>query len=258
MTVFWIILVLQAIICGFLSMSLAEKKGHSAGAWLACGLFFGILGLIAAAGLPTKQSSLSASVLFKKCPDCAESIRKEASVCKFCGAKFSNKQVVTGLTQALQENCSAAELEEVLDALRMTHDDSVALHLVRFLDTFEPQMGYQSDPEVRLLNKISQLLVDLGSPAISQELVSVLKNRAGILKRKKIIEILGSLGNPSCVPVLIESLQNSQLRQSSASSLEKLGEVVLPHLEHLVKDGKRSDRKLAEQIIAKIKSIPNK
>jgi len=253
MTVFWVILILQAVICSFLSMDLAGRKGHSPGAWFTCGLFFGIFGLIAAAGLPTKHASMSASVLLKKCPDCAERIRKEALVCKFCGANFSKEQVVTELIQSLQENYTAATLE-VLEALRATHDDSVVPHLVKFIDAVESQIP---DLEVRLLNKASQLLIDLGSPAISQELVSILK-KGGILKKKKIIEILGSLRNPSCVPVLIESLQDSDLRQTSASALKKLGEAALPHLEHLVKDGKRSDRKLAEQIIARIKSSPIK
>ncbi len=254
MTVFfWIILVLQALISGFLSMDLAEKKGYSSGAWFACGLFFGIFGLIAAAGLPRKQESMSASVLLKKCPDCAESIRKEALVCKFCGANFSKEQVVTELLQTLQEDYTMATLE-ALEALSTTHDDSVVPHLVKFIDAFGSQIDYISDIEVRLLNKAGQLLINLGSPAISQELVSIFKKGGTLLRQEKIIEILGSLRNPSCVPVLIESLQESNLRQISTSALEKLGEAALPHLEHLVKDGKRSDRKLAEQIIARIKS----
>lgn len=258
MTIFWVILVLQALICGFLSMDLAEKKGYSSGTWLAIGLFFGIFGLIAAAGLPRKQVPMSASVLLKKCPDCAESIRKEALVCKFCGANFSKEQVITELVQALQENYTAATLE-VLEAFRTTHDDSVVPHLIRFIDAVGSQIDYiPPDLEVRLLNKAGQLLIDIGSPAISQELVLILKKGGTLLMKEKIIEILGSLRDPSCVPVLIESLRQSSLSQTSASALEKLGEAALPHLEHLVKDGKRSDRKLAEQIIARIKSSPMK
>ncbi len=257
MTVFWVILVLQALICGFLSMDVAEKKGYSSGAWLACGLFFGVFGLIAAAGLPKKQASMSASSLLKKCPDCAESIRKEAFVCKFCGANFSKEQVIAELIQVLQENYTAATLE-ALEALRTTYDDSVVPHLVRFIDAVGSQIDYMPDLKASLLNKASQLLIDLGSPAISQELISILKKGGTLLMKEKIIEILASLRDSSCVPVLIESLQEPGLRQTSTSALEKLGEVALPHLELLVKDGKRSDRKLAEQIITRIKSSPMK
>ena len=146
MTIFWVILVLQALICGFLSMDLAEKKGYSSGTWLAIGLFFGIFGLIAAAGLPRKQVPMSASVLLKKCPDCAESIRKEALVCKFCGANFSKEQVITELLQALEENYTAAMLE-VLEALRTTHDDSVVPHLVRCIDAVGSQIIHPYFPK---------------------------------------------------------------------------------------------------------------
>ena len=45
----------QAFICGGLSTNLAEKKGYGTGAWFAAGFFFGIFGLIAAAGLPPSR-----------------------------------------------------------------------------------------------------------------------------------------------------------------------------------------------------------
>ena len=44
-----------ALICGGLSADLADKKGYSVGAYFACGFFFGILGLIGAAGLPPSR-----------------------------------------------------------------------------------------------------------------------------------------------------------------------------------------------------------
>ncbi len=59
METFWIIIALQAIICGFLAMNIAEHKGYSEGAWFGTGFFFGIFGLIAAAGLPNKKSTIS-------------------------------------------------------------------------------------------------------------------------------------------------------------------------------------------------------
>lgn len=44
-----------ALICGGLSADLAEKKGYGVGSYFAVGFFFGILGLIAAAGLPPSR-----------------------------------------------------------------------------------------------------------------------------------------------------------------------------------------------------------
>ena len=48
-------LLAQALACAALSSNLADKKGYSTGAWFAAGFFLGILGLIAAAGLPPSR-----------------------------------------------------------------------------------------------------------------------------------------------------------------------------------------------------------
>lgn len=251
MEIFWTILVLQAFICGILSSNLAEHKGHSSGAWFASGFFLGIFGLIAAAGLPRNQDTQSATGLMKKCPDCAETIRKEASVCKFCARKFSKEQIVSELIENLQDKSTTNKLQ-ALDALRTFKDSSIVPHVIKLVETMTipDQMG----PNVQLLNKATLLLAEIGNPSISTELASILKKTGSMIKANKIVEILGSFRDPSTIPALVDSLQKQELHDSVAKSLTKFGESALPHLERLVKDGKRSDRKIAEQIITKIKS----
>jgi hypothetical protein len=51
-----IIVIIQAVACSVFSQKLAEEKGYSMRLWFLGGLVFGIIGLIAAAGLPNKRS----------------------------------------------------------------------------------------------------------------------------------------------------------------------------------------------------------
>lgn len=53
-TGFWIAVTVQAVVCGALSAHIADSKGHNSVSWFFVGLLFGILGLIAAAGLPDR------------------------------------------------------------------------------------------------------------------------------------------------------------------------------------------------------------
>jgi hypothetical protein len=91
MRIFLIGLAVQALICGIFASYLAEEKRYSAGSWFACGFFFGIFGLIAAAGLPLNRYQDEPLYYQKRCPECSEMIKLSAFVCKYCGQKFSNK-----------------------------------------------------------------------------------------------------------------------------------------------------------------------
>ena len=51
-----LILFASMVVCGALSSYVANKKGYPAGVWFAIGFFTSVLGLIAAAGLPTQSS----------------------------------------------------------------------------------------------------------------------------------------------------------------------------------------------------------
>lgn len=256
MEIFWVIIVLQAVFCGFLSMNLAERKGHSTGAWFASGFFFGIFGLIAAVGLPTKMTPPpSITGLQKNCPDCAEGIRKEALVCKFCGRKFAKEQVISDLIESLNDKAISVKIQS-LDALRTTKDKSVVSHLLKLIETVT--IANQMDANVQLLNKSIKVLSEIGSPANSPELVSILMKTRNMIKASKIIEILGYFGAPSSIPSIVACLKTQELCGIATEVLPHFGEAAIPDLEQLMNDGKRGVRKIAEQIVAKIKSTPRK
>ncbi len=81
---------------------IAGSKGRSAFGWFILGALFGILALIAIACMPSLKRAPTASfrrsssgpinvtdpVDLKKCPACAEIVRREATICRFCGNRF--------------------------------------------------------------------------------------------------------------------------------------------------------------------------
>ncbi len=180
MDIILIIVVIQAIICAALSSSLAEHKGYDTFSWGVVGFLFGIIGLIATAGLPVKRRDEYANQMIKECPDCSENILISAIICKYCGKKFSNEDVINDLAYKLKTN--------------KNYNKGVSL--------------------MKMLRKKNHM---------------------------------------SSIPVLLELLNSSNLKEEAIESLIEFGDKVIPHLEKFGEEGTKSDKKLAFNIIKKIK-----
>jgi len=125
----FVIFFIQGSIFGIFASLLARRKGYSAAGWFFIGLFFSFIGLLVAIGLPDKSNKeadlrtkqdiyeempmvenqmtneindSSNLVLIKKCPDCREVIKIDARVCRYCGHKFSNEEIISELKQGLE------------------------------------------------------------------------------------------------------------------------------------------------------------
>ena len=77
------------LLCGFVAAAIYQRKGRSGLAAFIIGVLLGPIGVILALLSSTDQDAVEEKQLksgeMKKCPHCAELIKYDAKVCKFCG-----------------------------------------------------------------------------------------------------------------------------------------------------------------------------
>ncbi|MCL4715458.1 MAG: hypothetical protein KJZ75_11155 [Hyphomonadaceae bacterium] len=66
---------------------IATEKGGGGCLWAFLGFLLGPLALIIVAAMPSQQKPRADEL--RKCPECAEMIRREARKCRFCGSEVT-------------------------------------------------------------------------------------------------------------------------------------------------------------------------
>ena len=89
LTLLWIV---GAMLCAFV----AATKGRSILGWAFLGLIIPVLSLLALIAVPNKREQRQRDRLrqrdiqnSKECPKCAETVKRKATICRYCGHKFS-------------------------------------------------------------------------------------------------------------------------------------------------------------------------
>ena len=98
MWIAWILITLiYSVICAIAGSRIAEGKGRNTNEGSLLGFFLGIVGLIIEIGLPKIESQIEKQKLdseqYKRCTQCAELVKKDAKICKFCGYKFKQARL---------------------------------------------------------------------------------------------------------------------------------------------------------------------
>jgi len=211
---FWVGLILSAIICGFLSADIAAKKEHNSTNWGLCGFFFGVFGLIAAAGLPIKQKNINSKHKSqKKCPDCTEFINTDAFVCKYCGHKFSKNDIISETVSVIDNSDIEVQIEmlksrkdlsdlikafeqeslpnrlNVIETIRKLRDKTITPYLIYELE--KPRYNLPDYSE--LLDKITEAIKETVDSSSIPYLISSIKKGGYGRKTEKLKEILKSI-----------------------------------------------------------------
>ena len=86
-------LIIVWIVLGFVTAKIAVSKGRPFSTWLIYGFLCFPLAILYLAVTKPSDETLVDSGEYRKCPFCAEIVRREAKLCRYCGKELPEPEV---------------------------------------------------------------------------------------------------------------------------------------------------------------------
>jgi HEAT repeat protein len=188
--------------------------------------------------------------LTKTCNKCFEEIKKEAMICKYCGNKFSDEDIINELFLLLKNESLSIRIK-ALKSLSILKPKDISVRLIEFLlDTKSDVLSEQD--LIFLQSQYRDKIIELGDPSILPFIEAQLNDNVKLEIRLILIELCGVFGDASVIPKLINYLNKDWLKDVSRQSIIKIGVSAIPILNQYLPSASKIQKKIINEILVEL------
>ncbi|MFZ2309032.1 MAG: hypothetical protein WAW34_17000 [Rhodoferax sp.] len=175
----WIVIVGQALAIGWFCSYIAGQKNRDTGSWFWLGFLFSFMALIAIAAVPAEkevQRSFETDAGERKCPFCAEVVKREAVICRFCQRDLPPAAAVSQSTETPIGLATASPI--------LSEGDQTTIDELRRQEAAKAQdAAYQASIQAALADQSGVALNSFGSDGRTPLMSAIHRNDLDSVRR---------------------------------------------------------------------------